>query len=58
MYTFIPLNASFFCQQDQPTGVAKAADVPLATGRLATMADINGGLKGRQAEVSRCSPRL
>ena len=33
-------------------GRAKAADAPLATGRLLTYADVGGGLKGRQAEVS------
>jgi hypothetical protein len=37
-------------EADQPTGVAKAADVPMSTGRLATMGDIHQ-LKGRQAEL-------
>lgn len=34
------------------TGVAQSSDAPVASGRLATQADINGALKGRRAEVS------
>lgn len=38
--------------QEQMTGVAQSSDAPVASGRLATQADINGALKGRRAEVS------
>ena len=41
------------CEQVMGMGRAKAAEAPLATGRLLTYQDVLPQLKGRQAEVGR-----